>query len=82
MSHGRRVGVLVEDREVLGCIPSTSAANSGSPITAPVPFSCAPVMIVPEPSPFSFTYAPEGTANDGHQPHATPIASSSGSSWP
>ena len=51
-------------------------------MTAPVPLSCAPVMIVPEPSPLSFTYAPEGTPKDGHQPHATPIASSSGRSWP
>jgi len=45
-------------------------------ITEPVPFSCAPVMIVPVPSGFSFTYAPLGDAKQGHQPTATPIASS------
>ena len=63
-------------------MPSTSAARIGSAITAPVPHSWAPVMIVPEPSPFSFTCAPDGPPNDGHQPQPTPIASSSGSSLP
>ena len=62
-------------------MPSTSAASIGSAITAPVPYSWAPVMIVPVPSPFSFRYAPEAMPNDGHQPQATPIASSSGRSW-
>ncbi len=51
-------------------------------MTAPVPDSIAPVMMTPEPSPLSFTYAPEGTPNEGHQPQAMPIASSSGRSWP
>ena len=45
-------------------------------------FPGAPVTIVPEPSPCSFTWAPDGIANDGHQPQATPIASSSGRSRP
>ena len=65
-----------------GFIPSSSATRIGSAITAPVPFSCAPVMIVPVPSPLSFTYAPEAAPKHGHQPQATPIASSSGSSCP
>ena len=34
----------------------------------------------PEPSALSFTYAPDAPGNDGHQPTAMPIASSSGSS--
>ena len=36
-------------------MPSTSATRSGSAMTAPLPFSCAPVTIVPEPSALSFT---------------------------
>jgi len=48
-------------------------------ITAPVPFSWAPVTIVPEPSGLSFTYAPAFAGKHGPQPQATPIASSSGS---
>ncbi len=42
-------------RSPSGAMPSTSATRSGSPITAPLPFSWAPVMIVPEPSALSFT---------------------------
>ena len=41
-------------------MPNSSAANWRSVITAPVPHSCAPVMIWPLPSPSTFTYAPEG----------------------
>ena len=63
-------------------MPSCSAAYVGIAITAPVPFSCAPVMIVPVPSEFSFTYAPLLAAKHGHQPTEIPIASSSGSSCP
>ena len=63
-------------------MPSSSAASIGSVMTEPVPHSCAPVTITPEPSALSFTYAPEGTPKVGHQPTATPIASSSGSSCP
>ena len=51
-------------------------------MTAPVPHSIAPVMIVPDPSASSFTNAPEACVNEGHQPTATPIASSGGSSLP
>ena len=51
-------------------------------MTAPLPFSCAPVTIVPVPSAFSLTYAPDSTPNEGHHPHANPIASPSGSSRP
>ena len=65
-----------------GRMPSTSATRIGRAITAPVPHSMAPVTIVPEPSASSFTKAPEACVNDGHQPHATPIASSAGSSLP
>jgi hypothetical protein len=36
-------------------MPRISAASSGSAITAPVPHSCAPVMMVAEPSPLIFT---------------------------
>ena len=60
-------------------MPSSSATYRGSAITAPVPFSCAPVTIVPVPSSLSLTYAPAFAGKHGHQPHATPIASSSGS---
>ena len=63
-------------------MPSSSATNCGIAITAPVPFSWAPVTIVPVPSGFSFTYAPALAAKHGHQPQATPIASSGGSSCP
>ena len=42
-------------------------------ITAPVPFSCAPVTIVPVPSGLSFTYAPAFAEKHGHHPQATPI---------
>jgi hypothetical protein len=35
-----------------GSMPSSSATNVGMAITAPLPFSCAPVTIVPLPSPF------------------------------
>ena len=63
-------------------MPSSSATNRGIAITAPVPFSCAPVTIVPVPSGLSLTYAPAFAAKHGHQPHAMPIASSSGRSSP
>ena len=38
-----------------GFMPSSAATKAGIAITAPVPFSCAPVTIVPLPSGFSFT---------------------------
>ncbi len=63
-------------------MPSSCPTNIGIAITAPLPFSCAPVTIVALPSPFICTYAPEGAGMQGHQPTATPIASSSGSSRP
>ena len=63
-------------------MPSSSAATIGSVITEPVPHSCAPVTMTPVPSALSFTYAPEGAPNVGHQPKARPIASSSGSFCP
>ena len=59
-----------------GRIPSTSAARIGSAITAPVPFSWAPVTIRPLPSRFQAGPTPRtapGAVN--HQPDATPIAS-------
>ncbi len=61
-------------------MPSSSAASCRSAITAPVPHSCAPVTMTPDPSALIFTYAPDAPGNDGHQPTAMPIASSSGSS--
>ena len=78
------VGVLVEEREVLGLhAEHARPTRSGSAITAPVPFSCAPVTIVPVPSAVELDVrAGVRTPNDGHQPQATPIASSSGRSCP
>ena len=63
-------------------MPSSSAASWRKVITDPVPHSWAPVMICPQPSPSILMYAPDGTAKLGHQPIATPMASSSGSARP
>ena len=55
MSHGAAAVSWYRIEKSSGCMPSSSATYFGIAITAPVPFSCAPVMIVPEPSPLSCT---------------------------
>ena len=55
MSHGPASVSWYMSEKSSGFMPSTSATYTGSAITEPVPFSWAPVMIVPVPSPLSLT---------------------------
>jgi hypothetical protein len=55
MSQGPASVSWYRTEKASGCKPSTWAAISGRPMTAPLPFSWAPVMIVPVPSPLSLT---------------------------
>ncbi len=58
-----------------GLIPSSSAAMSARPITAPEPFSCAPVTRVAEPSVFTFKLTEDAAGKLNHHAHARPIPS-------
>ena len=55
MSHGATSVSWYTTETSLGSMPSSSATNIGIAITAPLPFSCAPVTIVALPSPFIWT---------------------------
>ena len=58
---GTSVGVLVDNLEAReASMPGSSAARSGRAMTAPLPFSCAPVTITPVPSGLRVRYAPDG----------------------
>jgi hypothetical protein len=55
MSHGATSVSWYRIETSFGSMPSSWPTNIGIAITAPLPFSCAPVTIVALPSPFICT---------------------------
>ena len=58
-----------------GLIPSSSAAMTARPMTAPDPFSCAPVTRVAEPSAFTFKSTDDAAGKLNHHAQERPTPS-------